>query len=235
MDVAERARTYAALGDPHRLAIVDGLWLGDRTFDEVATIADLPGNLAAHHLNVLEASGLVERRVSEGDRRRRYITLRRDRLPELATPYGPPPDDVLFVCTHNSARSQFAAALWKQVTGRNAESAGTSPASRVHPDAVRAAAAFGLDLSEARPRSYDSVSRLPDLVISVCDRARESGIPFTAPSIHWSVPDPVRASNPAAFQAAFTEIADRIERFALPSDQGPVPVAVTVSRRRRTT
>lgn len=219
MDVAERARTYAALGDPHRLAIVDGLWLGDRTFDEAAGIANLPGNLAAHHLNVLESSGLIERRVSEGDRRRRYITLRRDRLQALATTYGPLPDDVLFICTHNSARSQFAAALWKQVTGRNAESAGTTPADRIHPDAMRAAAAFGLDLGDARPKAYDAVTRPPDLVISVCDRARESGIPFSAPSIHWSVRDPVRADTPTAFHSAFAEIAERIDRIRAPNDQ----------------
>src|SRR5688572_19949951 len=106
MDIPERARTHAALGDPHRLAMVDALRLGDRTFQELAATAGLPGNLAAHHLSVLDEAGLLVRRTSEGDRRRRYISLRLERLdtadggPSLTAGF------IVFVCTHNSARSQ---------------------------------------------------------------------------------------------------------------------------------
>ena len=56
---------------------------------------------------------------------------------------------ILFVCTHNSARSQLAAALWTATTGREALSAGTQPATRVHPGAVAAAARAGLVLDVA--------------------------------------------------------------------------------------
>jgi protein-tyrosine-phosphatase/DNA-binding transcriptional ArsR family regulator len=216
MDFQDRARLHAALGDPSRLRLVDALVLGDHTFRELAGAAGLPGNLAAHHLAVLEDAGLIERRVSDGDRRRRYLRLRRDRLEALAATMPLPLEAtrVLFVCTHNSARSQFAAALWRQRTDLPAESAGTEPAAAVHPGAVRAAAELGIDLAGAAPRGYESVTEAPDLVVSVCDRARESGVPFDAPAIHWSIPDPVRAGTPDAFRAAFTDIADRVERLA---------------------
>lgn len=216
MRLDDRARVHAALGDPSRLRLVDALALGDRTFRELAEVAGLPGNLAAHHLDVLEAAGLIARRVSEGDHRRRYVRLRRDQLDALAVTVAPAlaPTRVLFVCTHNSARSQFAAALWQQRTSLPVESAGTEPAAAVHPGAVRAAAELGLDLAGAVPRGYDAVAAPPDLVVSVCDRARETGIPFDAPMLHWSIPDPVRAGTPDAFQVAFADIADRIERLA---------------------
>ena len=214
MDLDDRALVHAALGDSHRLAIVDRLRLSDHTFQDLAEAAGLPGNLAAHHLDVLEASGLIERRVSEGDRRRRYISLRQDRLEGLVGPPPVAPKMVLFVCTHNSARSQFAAARWRQVTGLAAESAGTAPADRVHPGAVRAAAKFDLDLSGDRPKGFDAVARNPDLIVSVCDRARESGHPFSSPSLHWSVPDPIRAGTSAAFRNAFAEIVERVDHLA---------------------
>lgn len=202
------------MGDPHRLAMVDRLRLGDRTFQDLANAAGLPGNLAAHHLDVLEASGLIERRVSEGDRRRRYITLRQERLDGLVRPHQVAPKMVLFVCTHNSARSQFAAARWRMVTDLAAESAGTAPADRVHPGAMRAANKFHVDLSDDRPKGYDAIDQTPDLIVSVCDRALESGLPFTSPSLHWSVPDPVRAGTSTAFRRAFAEIVERIDHLA---------------------
>jgi ArsR family transcriptional regulator, arsenate/arsenite/antimonite-responsive transcriptional repressor / arsenate reductase (thioredoxin) len=211
MDVAERARIHAALGDRHRLVMVDGLMLSDRTFQELAMVAGLPGNLAAHHLRVLEAAGLIERHTSEGDQRRRYISLLRDRLDDTLRPHRPLPERVIFLCTHNSARSQFAAALWRARTGLAADSAGTEPADRVNPGAVEAAAAFGLDLRSARPKRWIDIAGMPDLVVSVCDRAHEAGVPFTGPSLHWSVPDPVVSGEPEAFRASFGSISARIE------------------------
>jgi protein-tyrosine-phosphatase/DNA-binding transcriptional ArsR family regulator len=214
MNLDERSRIHAALGDRQRLAMVDALLLGDRTFQELAAEAGVPGNLAAHHLGVLQTAAIIERRVSEGDHRRRYIRLRYERLAELALTPPPMPGFVLFVCTHNSARSQFAAARWQQRTGAAADSAGTEPADRVHPTAVATARAFGLDLRGAVPKRYEAIERTPDLVISVCDRAHEAGLPFEVPSAHWSIPDPVRAADPAAFCRAFASIAERIDRLA---------------------
>jgi protein-tyrosine-phosphatase/DNA-binding transcriptional ArsR family regulator len=215
MELAARARMHAALGDPHRLAIVDALALGDRTPRELATLVDAPSNLLAHHLAVLAEAGLVERRVSSGDRRRRYVVLRPEALDGLLPGEASLPSGiVLFVCTHNSARSQVAAALWRARTGRPAESAGADPARRVHPLAVRAARRLGLELADAAPRGYEAVEDHPALVVSVCDRAREGSIPFEAPMLHWSVADPVADGRAAAFSSAFAEISRRVERLA---------------------
>jgi protein-tyrosine-phosphatase len=214
MDIDERARVHAALGDVHRLQIVDALAFSDRTFQELAAIAGLPGNAAAHHLDVLETAGLVARRVSEGDHRRRYIALRPGLLDDALTRRAARPQVVLFVCTHNSARSQFAAAAWQAKTGLAAQSAGTTPAVHVHPKAVQAAAEVGLDLVDARPKGYDAITAEPDLIVSVCDRAHEAGVPFEAPAVHWSVPDPVLAGTIGAFRAAFADLSQRIDQLA---------------------
>lgn len=211
MDVSGRARIHAALGDRHRLLMVDELMLSDRTFQELATAADLPGNLAAHHLGVLEAAGLIERHASEGDQRRRYVSLRRDRLDDTLRSHVPAPARVVFLCTHNSARSQFAAALWHERTGLAADSAGTEPAERVNPGAVEAAAEYGLDLHDSKPKRWSDIAALPDLIISVCDRAHEAGVPFDGPSLHWSIPDPVVSGEPAAFRSSFAAIRARVE------------------------
>ena len=58
-DIAERARIHAALSDPARLAIVDTLTVSDAAPGELGTALDLPTNLVAHHLNVLQQAGLV--------------------------------------------------------------------------------------------------------------------------------------------------------------------------------
>lgn len=210
MDLTERASTFAALGDPSRLAIVDLLAMSDATATELAGELDAPSNLLAHHLRVLADAGLVERRQSEGDRRRRYVMLRRDRLPWLSIDSSRLRGTPLFVCTANSARSQFAAAMWERTTGVPALSAGSSPAPRVHPVAVRVAAEFGVDLSSREPRGYATITLMPDVVISVCDRARETSPPRGTTNLHWSIPDPVPHRTTAAFRGAFAEIDERI-------------------------
>lgn len=215
MNLEQRAQTHAALGDSRRLHIVDQLALGDHTVAELAEASGLSGNLLAHHLDVLQSAGLVERRVSEGDQRRRYVSLRWANLPDSV---GEPDSNVFgrvaFICTHNSARSQFAAALWETRTGSPAESAGSDPSPAVHPDAIRIAEEFGVDLAGSRPGGYELLSSSPDLIISVCDRARESEFPDARRHLHWSVPDPVRVGTASAFRSAFTEIVERVEHLA---------------------
>ena len=214
MELIDRAHIHHALGDAARLRMVDALSLSDRTFTELATAAGLAGNAVAHHLDVLEAAGLIARHSSEGDRRRRYISLRHDRLVGPHPAANLRPRIVLFVCTHNSARSQFAAALWRARTSGTADSAGTTPADRVHPAAISVAAEHGLDLASAAPKGLDAVEVSPDLVVSDCDRAREAGVPFDVPALHWSIPDPVAAGTTAAFHAAFADLSNRVDRLA---------------------
>ena len=203
---------HAALGDEARLRMVDLLVEGDLSVRELAGVLEMPGNLLAHHLNVLDDAGVIERRHSEGDHRRRYVTLRRQVLAGLNLAPGPlPMSSVVFVCNHNSARSQYAAAYWTSRTGRVATSAGVNPAPAVHPLAIRVAKERGLDLSGARPRGYDSLTQVPVLLISVCDLAREGFLPDAQHHIHWSVPDPVAVRQVGAFRSAFDDIEHRVD------------------------
>ena len=213
MDLEHRARVHAALGDPQRLMIADALTIGDLTVTEIGTLVEMPSNLLAHHLDVLEDAGVITRKASEGDRRRRYVVLE-PAIAGLIT-HGSPAVEMtpLFVCTHNAARSQFAAALWSERTDQAIQSAGMSPADHVHPLAVAVAAEHGLDIADSVPRGYDEVTARPDMVISVCDRAVEAGVPFDAPRLHWSIPDPSVADEIGAFRSAFDDIAERIDRL----------------------
>jgi protein-tyrosine-phosphatase/DNA-binding transcriptional ArsR family regulator len=214
VDLDGRAKIHAALGDPERLRIIDDLSFSDRSVNELANLVQMPGNLLAHHLDVLERAGLIRRQVSEGDRRRRYVTLERDLLAWLGAGDPTPISDVLFVCTHNSARSQFAAALWHRLSDRPVHSAGSEPARSVHPLAVQVGAEFGVDLSRAAPSGYESVGRSTDLLVSVCDRAREAALPQARRHLHWSVPDPVPRRTVSSFRSAFADISQRVRLLA---------------------
>src|SRR6266568_4416489 len=110
-EVRRRAAVHAALAEPARLAVVDELLVGDRSPGELAEALGLPSNLVAHHLKVLAEAGVVARSRSEADRRRTYLRLVPEALAELVPAAVLTAPRVIFVCTHNSARSQLAAAL----------------------------------------------------------------------------------------------------------------------------
>jgi len=207
-----RAARHAALGDEVRLAIVDELAESDLAPVELQERFGIASNLLAHHLEVLERAGLVERSRSSGDGRRRYLHLRRDALDGMRPGFTRPLERVLFVCTANSARSHLAAALWRRIAGAPAESAGTHPAPAVHPGAIAAARRAGLDLARARPRRLDEVRRAPRRVVTVCDRAHEELSPEPG-WLHWSVPDPVPVGTKTAFDATVAELRARIGAF----------------------
>jgi protein-tyrosine-phosphatase len=209
-DILIRAERHAAVGEPTRLAILEDLVASDRTPSEIARRFDLPTNLLAHHLNTLERAGLIGRTRSSGDGRRRYVRADHRAAADLGIVPREPVGPVLFVCTHNSARSQLAAALWEQATGEPAGSAGTHPAERVQPGAVAAARRAGLDLAGAVPRSLDGLEIAAYQVITVCDRAHEELDPVGS-WWHWSVPDPVPDGRPTAYDAALRRIDERIQ------------------------
>jgi protein-tyrosine-phosphatase/DNA-binding transcriptional ArsR family regulator len=211
-ELTMRAARHAALGDPVRLAIVDDLSTSDRSPQELQRSLGVASNLLAHHLDVLEDVGLISRGRSSGDGRRRYVHLHLDMLDTVASRRKLAAGTALFVCTANSARSQLAAALWTQIVGEPATSAGTHPADRVHPGAVAAARRAGLDLSGCTPRPLDPRSTT-GLVVTVCDRAHEE-LAAGGRSVHWSIPDPVAVGTRAAFDATVTELRARIERVA---------------------
>ncbi len=213
-DLERRARIHAALGEPVRLAIIDELCMSDRSPGELATQFSLATNLIAHHLDVLSKVGLIERIVSAGDRRRKYVRLLPAGVAATGGVSAQRPDRVMFVCTRNSARSQLASAIWRERTGDTAPSAGTSPAPLVHPGAVAAARRAGLDLSGARPRQWRGVPARTQ-VITVCDLAHEE-FHTAGAHWHWSVPDPVEIGTDDAFDATVTELDARITTLTWP-------------------
>jgi len=125
------------------------------------------------------------------------------------------PRRVLFVCTHNSARSQMAEGFLRAL-GRDrfeAASAGTE-ATRLHPFAIQAMAEAGIDISMQESKTIDRYLGVPfDLVITVCDDAAEACpvFPDARERLHWSFPDPSIAigSDERRF-AVFVEIRDAI-------------------------
>ena len=207
-----RAAIHAALADPARLRIIDTLTLGDASPSELAASLRMASNLLAHHLNVLDAEGLLERRRSEGDRRRTYLRLRRSPFDDLALPTATKAKRVLFVCTANSARSHLAVALWRRASPIPAASAGTHPADRVDPGALAAAARHDLPLRRLRPRPISGVHHDGDLVITVCDLAHEEMRGLDR--LHWSIADPVPIGTPAAFDQTVTELDRRVSDLA---------------------
>lgn len=213
MDLRERSAVHAALGEEARLRLVELLSDGDLTVRELGASLGMPGNLLAHHLNVLEEAGVIARLASDGDRRRRYVTLRRAVLDGLVPSVARLSGSVVFVCSHNSARSQYAAAYWHSVTGGDPVSAGSHPSTEVHPSAIRVALERGIDLSSAAPRGYESINFVPDVLVSVCDRAREEPLPEAQRRMHWSIPDPVPAGTVAGFRAAFLEVERRVDQL----------------------
>jgi arsenate reductase len=130
---------------------------------------------------------------------------------------------VLFVCTGNSARSQMAEAVLREI-GKGAfetYSAGTEPRG-VNPLTVRALASAGLDISGARSKPVSEFLGQPfDYVVTVCDRARETCpvFPGGANALHWGFDDPAEATGTeaerlAVFERVLGEISTRLRAFA---------------------
>ena len=129
---------------------------------------------------------------------------------------------VLFLCTHNSARSQMAEGLLRHYAGEQIEvaSAGTEPGG-VHPLAVRAMQEIGIDISEARSKSVEAfLDQRFDYVITLCDQANETCpyFPGDPERIHWSFPDPSAATGTDeerlhAFEQVRTQLAVRLRTW----------------------
>jgi arsenate reductase len=135
---------------------------------------------------------------------------------------SPGPIRVLFVCSGNSARSQIAEALLREIGGADfaACSAGTEPKS-VNPYTLRVLDEIGLDWSAARSKSVKEFLGQPfDYVVTVCDRARQTCPVFPGEhnTMHWGLEDPADvegndAEKLEAFRRTRTEIAVRLRPF----------------------
>ncbi len=122
---------------------------------------------------------------------------------------------ILFLCTHNSARSQMAEGLLRHFAGDRFEaaSAGTE-ATYVRPEAISVMAELGIDVSGQESKTLDRYLGEPfDYVVTVCDEANEA-CPFfqgAKKRLHWSLPDPSRADGTEEERlAAFRSVRDRL-------------------------
>lgn len=130
---------------------------------------------------------------------------------------------VLILCTGNSCRSQMAEATWQMIGGDQwkAVSAGSRPSGHVHPMAIEAMRELGVDLSSHHSKSVDDLKGQDfDLVVTVCDNARETCPVFSGAgqTLHWPFDDPAEATGTdaektAVFRRVRDEIKDRIQSY----------------------
>lgn len=226
-----------------RWQIINALAHGDLRVGEMIAFLSQPANLVSYHLRLLRQHDLVDARRSDADGRDIYYRLNLSRLQseylrageqlhpalhvdlscmqpaEITDPNVP---RILFVCTHNSARSQMAEALLRQRLGDavSVSSAGSHP-SQVHPMAIQVMAERCIDISHQRSKGFEAfVGQSFDTVITVCDRAREvcPVFPDHPDHVHWSLPDPSAVSGSdaerlQAFEATADQLSERIGFF----------------------
>lgn len=207
----------------------------DYRVQELVAILQRPQNLVSYHLGLLKKGHLVHERRSSADGRDVYYTANLSRLtadywesggalhPGLMNKPAPVttkrPFHVLFLCTHNAARSQLAEGILRTIGPNNMRvySAGTQPTA-VHPLAIRVATELNIQIEQQAAKHLEQFLGYPfDKVITVCDKAREicPTFPGEAQHLHWSVPDPTAVSGSetdqiAAFRHTAHELFQRI-------------------------
>lgn len=238
----DAVRFFRALADETRVAIVRLLALTDLRVGEIVAYLQAPQNAVSYHLRQLREIGLLRDQRSSWDGRDIYYRVDLDRLhtlyqvaasslhPAMALAEGSPPpstDDrplrVLFLCTHNSARSQIAEAILRQLGRDRVEvySAGSEPAP-IHPLTLAILRGHGIDPSPHRSKSLEQFrGQQFDYIITVCDRVREvcPVFPGDPKRTHWSTPDPLlvedEAARRAVFETVFRELQTRIQYLLL--------------------
>lgn len=223
---------------------------------EVAQVLGLKASTTSTYLSALHTVGLISQRRA-GNTLNYAVDMEGARAmvgalfhdccggrPDLCPPDLPAPavtgaqgghdkQNVLFICTGNSARSIFAEAIMRDVAGDrfNVYSAGTQPRSELHPLAVEMLEHKGLDTSPLRSKNTSEFQTpdapTMDFVFTVCDQAANEECPAWPGqpiSAHWGLPDPVKATGTQAeqrlaFQRTYGAMRNRIIAFtALPMD-----------------
>jgi ArsR family transcriptional regulator, arsenate/arsenite/antimonite-responsive transcriptional repressor / arsenate reductase (thioredoxin) len=219
-----------------RWQLLKALAYSDCRVQELVRLLDRPQNLISYHLHRLRERNLVSEHRSSADGRDVYYRLELEHIRSLYLSSGEAlhpllgrtetttgeqvdaiplePVRVLFLCTHNSARSQMAEALLRSLGGNRIEvfSAGSEP-TVIHPDAIQAMTRRYIDISQQTSKHLDAFAGQGfDYVITVCDRVREvcPVFPNDPEQIHWSFPDPVLVEEEKARQQAFDETAQQL-------------------------
>ncbi|MGW3890115.1 arsenate reductase/protein-tyrosine-phosphatase family protein [Micromonospora chokoriensis] len=222
-------RFVTAAAHPVRWRLLGELAGGDLAVRELTALLGQPQNLVSYHLGKLRKAELVTARRSSADGRDTYYSLDLARCGDLLSgagsalhpglrltgpaPAAPAAGRVLFLCTANSSRSQMAEALLRNRTGGAVEafSAGSTP-KPIHPQAISAMAARGIDLTTARPKHLgEFTGQRFDIVITLCDRVKEvcPEFPGHPRPVHWSIADP--AADPGG-PSAFEHVADALDQ-----------------------
>nr|WP_202885185.1 ArsR family transcriptional regulator [Actinopolymorpha cephalotaxi] len=225
-------------GNPVRWRLLTELARSDLRVGELVAAIDQPQNTVSYHLGRLRSAGLVSMRRSSADQRDSYYHTDLVRCGELLASTGTALHPglianvkpaltghqrrhrkarkarVLFLCTGNSARSQMAEALLAQAAGEHAgvASAGSHPKA-IHPDAVRAMRAYGIDLSGRRSKHLDEFAgQRFHHVITLCDKLREicPEFPGGPETSHWSIADPASEGGYPAFRRVAADLHTRI-------------------------
>jgi ArsR family transcriptional regulator, arsenate/arsenite/antimonite-responsive transcriptional repressor / arsenate reductase (thioredoxin) len=205
------------LSHPLRWQLITMLVQTDLRVQELVGMLNQPQNLVSYHMKQLRKQQIIREHRSTADKREVYYSLDLDRVralyyesgealhPGLVDPKLPDQAEagaqvrVLFLCTHNSARSQMAEAIMSTCSQGIIEvfSAGSEPTS-VHPLAIQAMAEMNIDLGDHRSKGIEQFTGQNfDYIITVCDRARESCpvFPNDPNQIHWSLCDPAEVQG----------------------------------------
>lgn len=234
----DAAAFFRILGDATRLAVIARLARSDERVIGLSTAIKQPPETVAAALADLQTAGLVAARASDvhpgeiyyhldlEQMQKQYLAAGRLIHPALAPattdvqeePVQRAKPRVLFLCTHNSARSQMAEGLLRAFSHGAIEafSAGSHPG-EVHPLAIETMDKMNVDIRNQRSKHFDEfLGQHFDVVITVCDRAREvcPVFPEAKEMIHWSIPDPAAFEDETerrrAFHQAATILATRI-------------------------
>ncbi len=231
---------FKALADETRFSILRLLAVTDLRAGEIVAHLRVPQNAVSYHLKTLRALGLLRDHRSSADARDVYYSLNLDRLQALYSAagdalhveaqYSLAPEEteaslvperplrVLFLCTHNSARSQLAEGLMRYLGGDAVEvySAGSDP-QPVHPQALALLQEWDIDISRHTATSLDLfVGQSFDYIITVCDSVRDRCpvFPDDPVRIHWSFADPTLIEDAdvrtRAFHTVRRELVTRI-------------------------
>ena len=219
------------LANDVRWGLLKALTSSDYQVNELVAQLQQPMNLVSYHLKKLRADALVTTRRSEADGRDVYYSLDLARLRQLYRDagmtlhpalYAEPAagrrlarQRILFLCTHNSARSQMAEGLLRHASQGQLDvfSAGSQP-TIVHPAAVRTLRQLGIDISGQQTHHLSAFADQPfDVVITVCDKVREvcPTFPGGGRQIHWGLPDPAALQDDQQRAEAFLWTARQLQ------------------------
>ena len=124
--------------------------------------------------------------------------------------------NILFMCVHNSARSQMAEALAREIIpAANVQSAGSNPSGRVHPAVFEVLKAIDVDSNLLKSKSMDDLPKefldKLDLIITLCADEICPSMVTQAKILHWPMPDPSKENNHDLVFLAFAEVRDQIK------------------------